>query len=102
MTIASKENLKLSEIFQLMLDNVKYFEGGLCVWVNETIFQKHPYKSWSWIDEQTGNAKKYFREHRPINYYWLTGNGYFWKRSDINPRVKFLKKHIKKLQALGL
>lgn len=37
----------------------------------------------------------YVHSHRPFNFRWMIYDKYFWKRGEIEPRFKWLRKHIK-------
>lgn len=46
----------------------------------------------------------YINDNLPVNRIWynLWNGGYWWKPGEIEPRKKWLEKHIKKLKAKGL
>jgi hypothetical protein len=86
----------IKELLQVMLDNQDLFDVGLC--------------KWNLLLYRSGNISKY--EHIMLIYYirynrpsmWSSvyafknrNNAYYWVCGDIQPRVKWIKKHIKKL-----
>lgn len=87
-----KKEREISELLELMLDHQEYFNNGLCIWINN--IQWHHYITW----RESRKLRKYIKENRPKNIYWLIRYGYYWKSGDINPRIKWINKHIKKLK----
>lgn len=86
--------MKLSEELEYLLDNIHLIEtrnyGGLCI-LSRRIF--YDVKIFKYIDSNI-----------PFNrrlYAFLNG-GYWWRCNKIEPRKKWLEKHIKKLKAKGL
>lgn len=76
------------ELLNVFLQNQIYFKSGLCQW-SETLFN---------------NGKITYQEHiYVLSVIWgrkpfiakLLGKAYYWKSGKINPRIKFLKKHLK-------
>lgn len=85
----------IKELLELMLDNQSSFTTGLCNWVH----------SLRYLDkmsfEECRLLSKYVRENRPSKFSsidaWNRRNsGYYWLYGDINPRIKWIKKHINK------
>lgn len=42
--------------------------------------------------------RKYIKENRPKNIYWLIKDDYYWEFGDIKPRIKWIKEHIKRTE----
>ena len=84
-----KKERSINELLKLMLGNQEYFNYGLCRWVDH--MKWHDRITW----DEMRKIRKYIKENRPKNFYWLIGDDYYWKYSDINPRIKWLQKHIK-------
>ena len=85
----------IKELLQVMLDNKGEFECGLCNWVTK-IFHKGKID----IDEYD-LLTCYIEENRPskwssLSAYLSRNSCYYWKKGDIKPRLKWIKKHIKK------
>jgi hypothetical protein len=78
------------ELLEIMLKNEGYFNCGLCDWVsrlfiNNIISLDEKYK-----------LKTYIRENKPFNWRTFLKSAYYWKPGNIKPRIKWIKKHIKK------
>ena len=84
----------IKELLELMLENQQYFKKGLCVWVEkmylEDIFTPFEYrKLQNYIDS---NKPTFFESP----FYSFGGFGsYYWKKGNIKPRLKWIKKYIK-------
>lgn len=87
-----KKERSINELLRLMLDHQEYFNDGLCRWMEHMSW--HDYITW----DEMRKIRKYIKENRPKNIYWMMGNGYYWKCDDINPRIKWIRKHIKKTE----
>lgn len=76
------------ELLNVFLQNQVYFKSGLCQW-SETLFSngKITYQELIYI-------LSVIRERKPF-IAKLLGKAYYWKIGEINPRIKFLKKHLK-------
>lgn len=94
-TITNMRNEK--ELLQLMLRHQEYFSLGLCSWIcNILIFEKIITK------EECRLLLDYIEKNRPsiyssIDAYKNRGRHFYWKEGNINPRIKWINKHIKKL-----
>lgn len=82
----------IKELLELMLNNQKYFRKGLCTWVlllyyNSKITQD---ESDLLIDYIKANPP-FFVIIRKLLY-----GGHYWKYRVIEPRIEWIKKHIKK------
>lgn len=86
----------IKELLQLMLDNEHMFKTGLCMWAMDLD------ESNLITDDEYYLLGNYIRNNRPIigwiRYYTLSVffRDYYWKYGNIKPRIKWLKKHIKK------
>jgi hypothetical protein len=78
------------ELLELMLENQQYFEDGLCGWI-------FTIRLWDRITtEEYYELKKYLSQNKPITFHRIF-SAFWWKRGDIKPRIKWIKRHIKKL-----
>jgi hypothetical protein len=94
---------KLSELLELMLDRQPRFEGGLCLWAMHAIVHLQPYHpGWEECAKDVLLVKNYIKKNKPLNFRTLLGYNYYWEEGDIEPRIKWLEKHISKLKKLGL
>ena len=87
----------IKELLELMLQNQNYFSRGLCNWVG-TIYRIR--KDLISYDEYNV-LLRYIDKNRPHRYSSLSAyrhrnTDYYWKVDDIHPRIKWIKKHIKK------
>jgi hypothetical protein len=87
----------VKELLQITLDNKRLFKTGLCYWVFclfvENIINYSEYKC----------ILKYIKSNRPSKYSSLNSflsqdSPYYWKDTNINPRIKWIKKHIKNIK----
>lgn len=89
-----KKERSINELLKHMLEHQENFKSGLCRWIDNLYLR--------WEDEIIFNERtkleKYIEENRPKNIYWLMKKDYYWKENDINPRIKWIKKHIKKTE----
>lgn len=83
---------KTRELLEIMLENKHHFRMGLCGLASYLegfgIFDRH----------ERMIVTYYIGNHRPFNFQTIMGNAFYWKRGKLNPRVKWLKKHINKLK----
>jgi hypothetical protein len=90
------EPRSIKQLLQVMLANQDLFKTGLCNWAVQL-------EIWSIISEKEEIfLKQYIWKNRPSK--WLSvdafkrrNDTYYWKYGDIKPRIKWIKKHIKKL-----
>jgi hypothetical protein len=85
----------IKELLELMLDHQEYFRYGLCEWATD-LWVKHILNSSEYY-----TLMVYIKSNRPSRWSsWDAFNyhkgGYWWTMSNINPRIKWLNKHIKK------
>lgn len=94
MSINMQQNRTIKELLQLLLDNPKWFNTGLCGWVIYTFHNS----------DMTHHEKymllDYINDNRPsiwssIDAFKCRNTNYYWKFGNITPRIKWLKKHIK-------
>jgi hypothetical protein len=78
------------ELLQIMLANINKLKGGLCglVWTlrNDRIFDSN----------EEIRMLSYIDTHRPINYSYFLRYSYYWRKEKSKPRIRWLKKQIKK------
>lgn len=88
---------KIKKLLQVMLDNTTLFEYGLCQWVS-VLYIKNII---NWNERML--LDKYISNNKPFNYKIrllfspFCNHTYYWKKGKIEPRIKWIKKHIKKL-----
>ena len=87
-----KKERSINELLWLMLYHHEHFRSGLCVWTD----RMHWYDHITW--EEQRKLRRYIEENRPKNIYWLIKDNYYWEFGDINPRIKWIKKHIKRTE----
>ena len=85
-------NRDIKALLQIMLDNQKVFQSGLCSWASGLPLS---YEEWR-------NLKKYIKENRPSMFsstdaFLHCTDCHYWKVGDINPRLKWINQHIQKL-----
>ena len=91
-----KKERNIKELLQVMLDNTRFLRRGLCFYVqslqNELLLDSHEGKM----------LLVYIKHNRPSK--WSSLNAFrncniifYWDDGDIKPRIKWIKKHIKKV-----
>lgn len=85
-----KKERSINELLWLMLYHQEEFRSGLCEWVDEMYYHI--------TFGESRKLEKYIKENRPKNIYWLIKDDYYWEFGDIKPRIKWIKKHIKKTE----
>ena len=84
----------INELLQLLLDNIDQIRydriKGLCVLTN------HLYGNSSLNRIEYETLIAYIYNNKPLNYRTMSGHAYFWKEGKRPPRIKWLKKHIKR------
>lgn len=86
----------IKELLELMLSQKQLYRSGLCRWVQDM----HSNDIISW--EESDVLFLYIQANRPsafssINAFKCRDTPIYWKLGDIKPRLKWLEKHIKKL-----
>ena len=90
--ITTKKPMKSNkEILELMLENQHLFREGLCQWAFDTCVRN------GLNAEAYNNIDWYIYKNRPINLRTLFNTTYYWDPRNKSPRIKWIKKHIKKL-----
>ena len=90
-----KQDRTIHELLQVMLDNQQYFNIGLCNWLLRVYFLDI-------ISPKEYNILyTYIKSNRPSKYssidaYSCKNYGFYWKPDNIKPRIKWIKKHLKK------
>lgn len=88
----------ISELLQLVLNTFNSNYSGLCTNISDLYY--NDIITW----EETIKLKCYVHENRPkYNFFSAKFNGvnpqesmFFWEPFKVKPRIKWLKKHIKK------
>lgn len=86
----------VKELLELMLEHEEEFAAGLCGWINLLNFSGViTYDEYNVLSE-------YIDHNRPSKYSSLSAyknrnKGFYWKLGEIAPRIKWIKKQIKKL-----
>lgn len=80
----------IKELLQVMLDNQQEFSNGMCFWLINLY----------WLDyisrDELKTLQNYMRRNRPW-WYFFRFDSYWWAKDDIEPRIRWIKEHIKKL-----
>jgi hypothetical protein len=84
------------ELLEVMLKYQDFYDAGLCAWVNSL----HLCKIIS--TEEGFHLKRYIKNNRPNKYssfecFIHRDSAYYWEMVNLAPRIKWIKKHIKKL-----
>lgn len=85
----------INELLQLLLDNIDQIRcdgyiHGLCGVAN------HLFCDSSLNRTECETLIAYIYNNKPLNYRTILGYVYFWKEGERPPRIKWLKKHIKR------
>lgn len=86
----------IKDLLELMLEHQDLYDTGLCGWVNTLCMCDI-------ISNQEGrHLKDYIKHNRPSKYSSLECFKHrkysnYWKIQNLEPRIKWIKKHIKKL-----
>lgn len=86
----------IKELLQVMLDNQKLYNVGLCNWANILYFNDLI------THEERMSLRKYIDKNRPnkwssLNAFLHRNSLFYWNTDNIKPRIKWIKKHIKEL-----
>lgn len=87
----------IKELLQVMLNNPRYFENGLCGWKNNLYIAKliNGKEYWALRDYIEVNRPFICSSFDVLNQR-ISSNPYYWKIGKIEPRIEWLKKHINK------
>jgi hypothetical protein len=86
------------ELLQIMLDNQHLFINGLCGFT-ELLFLENKVTSLERL-----KLLSYIRRNRPPMLSSMDclrsqlTSGYYWKKGEIEPRIKWIKKHINEIR----
>jgi hypothetical protein len=103
-----EETRTTKQLLQVMLENVGFISidecHGLCALVcklirDEQINNREWHLLYDFID---GNRPSMFSSFEAFRHSQLEDEGFYWDRGKAAPRIKWLKKHIKRLGKLGL
>lgn len=83
-----KQERSIDELLEVMLDNIDKFEKGLCLW-NTSLYAEDKISEEEWI-----RLRRYIKKNQP----WFYLGGYYWPKGILEPRLKWIRKHIKKLR----
>jgi hypothetical protein len=88
----------IKELLQIMLDNRDLFVCGLCYWSTNLVIHNKI------TTGEYAELKTYIQNNRPspyssLNAFLWRDNGYYWPSTNISPRIKWIKKHIKRNQS---
>lgn len=79
----------IKELLEVMVNNKQHFNSGLCGWCLRL-------RLYDIINGGEYNQLlSYIRKNRPFLTH-LNLSAYYWKIGRLEPRIKWLKKHIKK------
>jgi len=84
------------ELLELMLVNIHLLAGGLC-YLNDQLYCRGLLN-----DAEHSIVHRYIKHNRPsafssLNALVCCDSDWYWPKGKVTPRVKWLKKHIKKL-----
>jgi hypothetical protein len=85
----------IKELLQIMLANQDLFSSGLCTW--NYLLHKHNLIS----RDEALCLNMYISENRPsmwssVDAFKHRNKEYYWECNNIQPRITWIKKHIKK------
>ena len=86
--IEKQSTRSIKELLELMLEHKELFGCGLCFWINTLFFRKLIKKS------ELISLRGYIIANKPEN---KKNIGYWWKKRNIAPRIKWINTQIKKL-----
>ena len=87
----------IKELLELMLQHQDLFNSGMCNWTGRMYC--HGIELISYDEYKI--LKRYINKNRPHRYSSLVAyrqrhSGFYWEEGNIHPRIKWIKKHIKK------
>jgi len=77
------------ELLEVFLYNVDLFDSGLCSWIYEL------WRTNIISCQERSFLMEIIKDNEPFLNRYFTGRAYYWKIGNINPRIKFLTKHLK-------
>ncbi len=83
----------IKELLTVMLENEHLFERGLCSWVYNC------YKNLLINGLEWDKLHFYIKDNSPFTIHrviTLDYTGYYWRIGNIKPRIRWIKRHIKK------
>lgn len=87
----------IKELLQIMLSNPQHFDEGLCRWTNNLYSRELINGKEYWV------LKDYIKANKPFIFssfdvlnQRISSSPYYWEVGKIEPRIKWLKKHINK------
>jgi hypothetical protein len=87
------------ELLELMLEHQDKFYLGLCIWVNNLkLFDTISFDEWHELENYIRNNKpSRFSSWYCFKESFSSSLVFYWEPSNIKPRIKWIKQHIKKL-----
>jgi len=90
-----ESRMLIKDLLELLLRHEDLFEEGLCLWI--TTMREHNLFSL----EDSYILRNYVWANRPSKYssidVWIRRDDpYYWKISELKPRIKWIKKHIRR------
>jgi len=85
----------IKELLELILNYPQHFIGGLCIWISNLYIINIIN-----LDERN-LLLKYVENNKPSvlhKFIYAEGN-FWWKYNKIEPRIKWIKKHIKLIKS---
>ena len=80
----------IKELLQLMLDNKRHLNSGLCKLNNDLYLKGYT----TYFENEI--LRKYMQENKPKTFHNVViADGYWWFPYRVFPRIKWIKKHIK-------
>jgi len=85
----------IKELLEITLENQQCFVGGLCGWL-ENLYRSNliEFEEWDELQNYADNNKPSI--YSSVDRFRHRNSDYWWKSGDITPRIKWIKKHIKK------
>jgi hypothetical protein len=92
----NQKQRNIKELLEVMLNNQHLFSSGLCQWVVSChLYDQISEGEWRTLDT-------YIQKNKPrgaINKFLISfRGGFYWKKGNIKPRIKWIKKHLKNLK----
>lgn len=88
------DSIMLKHTLSIMLENPDLFKTGLCRWATLLYYRG------DFTHKEYSNLYYYIINNRPWTFKSLfvkPSSKYYWTEGDIEPRIKWIKKQIKKL-----